>query len=391
MRNIPLSKVVSPVLEHPGAILILVITAWSFPGVPTRMAVIIAVITLIRSISTADLKACADLVPERSEEKAEKYDIVALAPDELLADPNIEIILNLTIPLVHAEVNSRILEAGKHVYCEKPLAVNLEDGKKTLALAKEKGLLVGCAPDTFLGGGIQQCRKIIDDGLIGDPVAAFAFFNCHGHETWHPNPEFYYKKGAGPMLDMGPYYLTALVNLLGPMKRICGSVSMASKERTITSEPLNGRKIVVETPTHLAGTVDFKSGAIATVTMSFEMYQSDLPRIEIHGTKGSLSVPDPNNFGGAIKMKLGSDEDWKEIEITDFTYTENSRGIGITDMSRALQAERSHRVSGDLSCHVLEAMLAFEQASDQGKAVRLETSCEKPAALPVGLKGGELD
>jgi predicted dehydrogenase len=313
-----------------------------------------------------------------------------MATGELLADPEIEMVLNLTVPLVHKEVNCQVLNAGKHVYCEKPLAVNLKDGKDTIALAKEKGLRVGCAPDTFLGGGIQTCRKLIDDGAIGQPVSAMAFMVCHGHESWHPDPEFYYQQGGGPMLDMGPYYLTALVNLLGPIKRISGSAGMAMKERTITSEKKYGKKVPVETPTHLTGAMDFTGGAIATVVMSFDVWKASVPRIEVHGTEGSLSVPDPNTFGGPVRLFKPGDKDWQEIEIKDFAYCGNSRGIGITDMAIAEQESRAHRVSGDLACHVLEAMLSFEQASVQGAVMNLETTCERPEALSTGLKDGEV-
>lgn len=332
-----------------------------------------------------DLKACADLVPERMEEKARQYNIKAMTTEELLADAEIEMVLNLTVPKVHRDVNCRILNAGKHAYCEKPLAINLKDGKDTLALAGEKGLRVGCSPDTFLGGSAQTCRKIIDDGLIGKPVSAMAFMVCHGHESWHPDPEFYYEKGGGPMLDMGPYYLSALVNLLGPIRRISASTGKALDERTITSEKKHGKKVLVQTPTHQAGIVDFADGAIATVVMSFDIWQSDLPRIEIHGTEGSISVPDPNGFGGSIKLRRAGENGWIDFAISDFGYTDNSRGIGISDMALAQQENRSHRVSGGPALHVLEALLAFEEASDSGKARMMETTCGRPEALPAGF------
>ncbi len=213
--------------------------------------------------------------------------------DELLADPGIDLVVNLTIPAVHAEVSQRALAAGKHVYSEKPLASRRVDGAATLALAREKGLRVGSAPDTFLGGGLQTCRKLIDDGAIGEPVAAVAFMTGHGPEGWHPDPEFFYKPGAGPMFDMGPYYLTALVSLLGPIVRVTGSTRVSFGERTIGSGPKQGQKIAVETPTHVAGVVDFAGGAVATIITSFDVWAANLPRIEIYGSEGLAQCARP--------------------------------------------------------------------------------------------------
>jgi predicted dehydrogenase len=209
----------------------------------------------------------------------------------LLSDPEIQIVVNLTIPKAHAEVCLQALEVGKHVYVEKPLATTREDAQKIIIKAKEKGLKVGCAPDTFLGGGIQTCRKLIDDGWIGTPVVSTAFMTCHGHESWHPDPEFYYKKGGGPMLDMGPYFLTALVNLMGPVQRVSGSAQITYPERTITSKPKYGDRIEVQVPTHVAGVLDFKSGAVGTIITSFDIWAANLPRIELYGSAGTLSVP----------------------------------------------------------------------------------------------------
>ena len=332
-----------------------------------------------------ELKACADLVPERMAQKADQYGILAMGTEDMLADPEIEIVLNLTIPKAHRDVNCRALEAGKHAYSEKPLAVNLKDGAETLALARNRGLRLGCAPDTFLGGAMQTCRKIIDDGLIGKPTSAMAFMGCHGHESWHSDPEFYYEPGAGPVLDMGPYYLTALVSLLGPVSRVAASTGKALEKRIITSEKKYGKRIPVQVPTHHAGVIDFANGAIATVVMSFDIWQSDTPCLEIHGTEGTLAVPDPNGFGGTIKLHRAGDDGWRDVEISDFVYTFGERGIGITDMALAAQEGRPHRVSGEMALHLLEVMLAFGEASDAGTALMMKTTCARPDPLPAAL------
>lgn len=338
-----------------------------------------------------EVVACADLIMERAQAKAEQYNIPkACTVEELLADPEIEIVVNLTIPKAHAEVCLAALNAGKNVYVEKPLAVTREDGQKILQTAKEKGLLVGGAPDTFLGAGIQTCRKIIDDGWIGQPVAATAFMMCHGHESWHPDPEFYYKVGGGPMFDMGPYYLTALISLMGPIKRVTGSAQITFPERVITSQPKYGTKITVDVPTHVAGILDFETGAVGTIITSFDVWASQLPRIEIYGSLATLSVPDPNTFGGPVFIKKAGDKEWKEMPLSH-GYAENSRGIGVADMAYALRTGRSHRANGELTYHVLDVMHAFHDASKEGKHIVVQSTCQRPAALPVGLNPGQLD
>jgi len=335
--------------------------------------------------------ACSDLIPERSEERAEEYGIPKVcSTEELMADPEIEMVLNLTTPDGHYEVARRTIEAGKSVYNEKPLAIELTEGRELLDMAKEVGVLVGGAPDTFLGGGIQTCRKLIDDGWIGEPVAANAFFTCRGHERWHPDPEFYYKKGGGPMFDMGPYYLTALVNLVGPIGQVKASARVTFPERTITSEPKYGAKIKVDVPTHVLGILDFRNGATGSILTSFDVWGAQLPRIEVYGTLGSLSVPDPNTFGGPVKVYLPQHEEWREAPIAH-GYTFNSRGLGVADMASALRNRRPHRANGDLTYHVLEAMHAFHAASDSEKTVKLESTVERPAPLPLGLIKGYVD
>jgi len=338
-----------------------------------------------------EVAACADLVPERAEEKAREYGVPkACTVEELLADPEIKIVVNLTIPIAHASVSLAALKAGKCVHNEKPLAISREDGKKMLQLAKRKGLLVGGAPDTFLGSGGQTCRKLIDDGVIGEPIGATAFMLCHGHESWHPSPEFYYKVGGGPMFDMGPYYLTALVNLMGPVKRVTGSARVTFPQRTITSKPKYGKKVKVDTPTHIAGVMDFANGAVGTITTSFDVWASGGHNpIEIYGTEGSLLVPDPNGFGGTVKVKRFDKDDWREVPTTKFA--ENARGFGVADMAVALQTGRPHRANGAVAYHVLDIMHAFHDASKSNSHVKLRSKCERPLALPTGLKTGKLD
>jgi predicted dehydrogenase len=338
-----------------------------------------------------DIVACADLIAERARSRVQEFDVPkACTVEELLADPEIEIVLNLTTPNAHAEVALAALEAGKSVYNEKPLAIKRKDGRRIVDLAEQKGLLVGGAPDTFLGGGIQTCRKLIEDGWIGEPVAATAFMMGHGHESWHPDPEFYYKIGGGPMFDMGPYYVTALVTLIGAVRRVTGSTRITFAERTITSEPKYGQKIVVDVPTHVAGILDFASGAIGTIVTSFDVWGGQLPYIEVYGTRASLSVPDPNTFGGPVRIRQAGSREWQEVPLTH-GYTENSRGLGVADMAYALRSGRPHRANGNLTYHVLDIMHAIHDASDREEHVKLGSTVERPAPLPVGLREGLLD
>jgi predicted dehydrogenase len=338
-----------------------------------------------------EVVACADLMMDRAREAAEKFGIPkACTTDELLADLEIEIVINLTIPAVHEEVALKAIEAGKSVYNEKPLALNRDQGLRILEAAAARGVRVGCAPDTFLGGGGQTCRHLIDEGAIGRPVAAVAFMLGSGHETWHPDPEFYYKPGGGPMFDMGPYYLTALVNLMGPVRRVTGATSISFPERTITSQPKHGQVITVEVPTHVTGLMDFQNGAVGTIITSFDIKASQLPRIQVYGTEGSISVPDPNQFGGTIGLWRSRENGWEEVPA-EGAYVENSRSLGVADMAAAIRAGRPHRASGELAFHVLDLMQAFHDASDTGRHVELTSHCERPAPLPLDLPYGRVD
>jgi len=344
-----------------------------------------------KTFEILDIVACADIIPERAQAKAEQYQVPkACTPEELLADPEIEIVVNLTIPKAHFEVSLAALEAGKSVYSEKPLAVTRAEGRRLLEVARQRGLLIGCAPDTFMGGGLQTCRKLVDDGWIGEPVAATAFMMCHGHESWHPDPEFYYQVGGGPMFDMGPYYLTALVSLIGPVRRVTGSTRITFPERLITSQPKFGKRIQVETPTHVAGVMDFANGAVGTIIVTFDVWATQLPRIEIYGTDGSLGVPDPNGFGGPVWVRRAGAGEWTQMPLTH-GYVKQSRGLGIADMAYALRSGRPQRANGNLAYHVLDIMQAFLDASETGRHVELASTCERPTSLPLGLREGVLD
>jgi predicted dehydrogenase len=333
------------------------------------------------------LSAVTDLVEERAKEAAEKYKVKhSKTVDDLVNDPEVDVVLNITLPQSHHEVAMKAVRAGKHVYNEKPLTVKREQAAELLKAAAAKGVRVGGAPDTFLGAGIQTCRKLIDDGWIGKPIAATAFMMNHGHEHWHPAPEFYYKPGAGPMFDMGPYYLTALVNLLGPVSRVSGSAQKGFEKRVISSEPLAGTEITVDVPTHIAGVLDFSGGAVGTVITSFDVWASSMPWIEIYGTEGTLQVPDPNYFRGTVKLRRFRAETWSEIPLVmesadNCSANDNCRGIGITDLAEAVVEGRPHRASGELAAHVLEVMHGIHDASASGSYYKLTTTCERPAPL----------
>lgn len=327
--------------------------------------------------------ACADIDQARAQAKAEAYGVPrACTPAELLADPAIELVINLTVPLAHAEVALAALAAGKSVYNEKPLAAERADGRRMLELAAEKGLRVGGAPDTFLGGGLQMCRALIDSGAIGRPVAASASFLSRGMEHWHPNPTFFFQRGGGPLFDMGPYYLTALINLLGPVRRLAGSAEKFHAERIVTSEPMRGTRIPVEVPTHVTALLEFDSGAVGTLVTTFDVAEGYGADLVIYGTEGALRLPDPNTFGGPVRLRRGNE--WQEIPI-DRANVENSRGIGVADMAAAMRAGRPHRASGELAFHVLDVMHAIHESAAAGQHLSPESSCERPNMLPAGL------
>ena len=329
-----------------------------------------------------ELIGVCDLIRERAEQAQEKYQIKKLyeTMEDAFADKEVDIILNLTRPYEHFEVTKAALLAGKHVYSEKPLGACFEEGKALVALAEEKQLLLGGAPDTFLGSGIQTCRRLIDDGFIGDPIGAAAFMICHGHETWHPDPEFYYKYGGGPMLDMGPYYITALVNLIGGVSGVTGVTKTSFPQRTITSQPKNGTIVDVDVPTYITGILNFDNGAVGTIFTTFDVFYNQQARLEIYGTKGTLLVPDPNTFGGPIKLLRPEDGEYKEMPLM-YDYKENSRGLGLADMAKALQTGRDCRAAYQQTNHVLEILTSFEKSSKEGRYIPLETRYKR--ALPM--------
>lgn len=325
--------------------------------------------------------AVADRDPARAEARAGEFGAACAGVGDLLDDDAVHVILNLTTPDAHAEIALAAVAAGKHVYNEKPLTIRRRDARRLLASAEARGLLVGAAPDTFLGGGIATCQRLIESGAIGTPVAATAFMMCHGHESWHPDPAFYYARGGGPLFDMGPYYLTALVHLLGPVARVTGMARATFPTRTITSAAYlsradaasRGPSIAVETPTHVAGTLEFDSGAIGTLIMSFDVWHHSLPHLEIHGSEGSMQCPDPNTFGGPVRVRGGGDRERRDVPITS-GRTDNARGIGVEDLCRCVLEKREEpAASGRLAYHVLDVMHSMLDAAECGERVEVES------------------
>ena len=351
-----------------------------------------------RQYPILNVVALADLDLERAKSQAAKYGIAkACSVDELIADPSIEITLNLTIPAAHVPISLQSLEAGKHTFCEKPLGVTREEGRTLVDTATKKGLRVGCAPDTFLGAGIQTARKLIDDGAIGRPLAFTAFTMSRGHEHWHPSPEFYYEAGGGPMFDMGPYYLTALMQLFGPIRRVSALATIAIKERTILSKPKFGKRILGQTPDHVSGSIEFENGVVGTIIASFATraatYDGRNP-IHVFGDAGALKVPDPNAFDGPVMYcKFGGADGEKDeyAEVPQTFVTGYGRAIGLADMASAIRHNRPHRCSLDQSFGVLDAMQGFLDSSATGQAILMTPGYTRPAAMDGTLGFGVLD
>lgn len=347
---------------------------------------------ITKTFKEIELLGVCDLIRERAENAKEKYNIPKIydTMHDAFEDEEVDIVLNLTRPNEHYEVTKAALDAGKHVYSEKPLGATLEEGEKLVALAEKMKLLLGGAPDTFMGSGIQTCRKLIDDGFIGKPIGAAAFMICHGHETWHPDPEFYYKHGGGPMLDMGPYYITALVNLLGGVSGVTGVVKSTFPQRTITSQPKSGTIIDVDVPTFITGILNFDSGAIGTIFTTFDVFYNQQARFEIYGSEGTLIVPDPNCFGGPIQLLRPEDGEYKEMPLV-FDYKENSRGLGLADMAKALQTGRSFRADYHQTYHVLEILTSFEKSSKAGAYYPMKTKYTRGEPMHHNPINGILD
>ncbi len=342
-----------------------------------------AYVTGCRLFDAIELTSCADLRMEAAEAMAKECDLKAMTVEELLASPDLDIIINLTIPAVHAEVTNRILESGKHAYSEKPLGLTVAEGRTILETAAKKNLRVGCAPDTFLGAGLQTCRKLIDDGSIGKVIGGTAMMLGAGPEGWHPNPGFFYKVGGGPMFDMGPYYITALIHLLGPVKSVSAVTLKSSETRIATSEARNGEVLPVEVSTHYTGNLAFKSGPVITMVISFDVQAHHHKPIEIYGTEGSLTVPDPNSFGGPVELSRKGSGTWESQTLTH-PYESNSRGAGVADMAEAIIKGVPHRCSGQLAFHVLEVMETFEVSSREGRTIELSGIGNQPDALEPG-------
>ncbi|BDP43539.1 oxidoreductase (plasmid) [Deinococcus aetherius] len=348
-----------------------------------------AYLKIARELELFEVKAVTDIDPGRAQAQATEHGTRAMTREELLADPEIVAVVNLTPPAAHAEVSLGALRAGKHVYSEKPLAVEREDGRAILREAEERGLRVGCAPDTFLGAGLQTGRELLDAGAIGRPVAATAFFMGSGPESWHPSPDFFYQPGAGPLFDMGPYYLTALINMLGAVTRVGGSAVKAFEERVVGSGARQGEKIGVNTPTHVTAQLGFGGGQAATFIASFDTPASELPRIEVYGTEGTLSLPDPNTFGGPLRLRRRGAEEWETVELTR-PFHSNARGIGLADMLDAIAHGTPHRASGDLAFHVLDVMHTILEAAEQERTLAPGSYAERPEALaaqPAWFRG----
>ena len=338
------------------------------------------------------LVGVCDLVPSRAEEARRQWNIpkVYETMHDAFADPEVDIVLNLTRPHEHFEVTAKALEAGKHVYTEKPLGASLEEGVKLRDLAQRKGLMLGGAPDTFMGAGTQTCRRLIDDGHIGTPIGSAAHMICRGHEGWHPDPAFYYQFGGGPMLDMGPYYLTAMINLLGGIDRVMSASKRSFPRRVIASEPLAGTVIDVEVSTYVAGTVRYASGAFGTLFATFDVHYPTQAKLEIFGSEGTLEVPDPNTFGGPVRLYRQGMPGFMEIPLM-YGYAENSRGLGLADMSKALATGRPARADAQQIFHVLEAMESFEISAREERWIKLQSPYERRPAMVHPIVKGILD
>ncbi|MEP7241159.1 MAG: Gfo/Idh/MocA family oxidoreductase [Devosia sp.] len=337
-----------------------------------------------------DIRAIADMKPEVAAAKAAEFGVKTKSVEALLADPAIDIVVNLTIPRAHVAVGLKAIAAGKHVYGEKPLGVTYAEGKKLVAAAKTAGLRLGSAPDTFLGGSHQQARAVIDCGRLGTIVGGTVFFACPGHEYWHPDPAFYYDVGGGPVLDMGPYYITTLINLLGPIKAVQAMSLTPHKKRPIRSEAKKGQMMPVRVATHVTGTLQFVSGALIQVTLSFDVPKHSHLPYELYGTEASMLVPDPNMFGGVVKVAAPRAESWEEVPVTIPYADANYRSLGVADMAHGILNDRPHRANGELALHALEVMEAFEVASKSGEIVRIRSRAERPAPITTSLKRGRI-
>jgi predicted dehydrogenase len=331
------------------------------------------------------LRAIADIDLDRAAAVAADQGAEAMSVDALLAHPEVDVVLNLTIPQAHAEIALAALDAGKHVYGEKPLALDVAQATPVLERAAALGLRVGSAPDTVLGTGIQTARAVLDAGSIGVPLGAAVAWTAPGHELWHPAPAFYYQPGGGPLFDMGPYYLTSLVTFFGPVVRVSGATSRSARERTVATGPQAGTAIPVEVETHVTALLEHASGVISTVTVSFDVWATRVPLFEVYGTEGTLSVPDPNHFSGAVAIATSTHREFRDVPVAA-GYAEAGRGYGLADLARAIETDRPHRASGDLAFHVLEIMEAVLAAGARHEVITLTSTIDRPDAVPLGAR-----
>ncbi|WP_051389405.1 Gfo/Idh/MocA family protein [Arthrobacter sp. 35W] len=336
----------------------------------------------IDSIDSLNLVAVTDLDPARAREAAAgRAGVRAMPLPELLADPEVDVVLNLTVPAAHAEVALAAIAAGKDVYGEKPLAATTADARRIMDAAAAAGTAVGCAPDTVLGTGIQTAREAVDRGLIGTPISATATMIGPGPEPWHPNPDFFYAPGGGPLMDMGPYYVSALITLLGPVSRVMGAASRTRDVRTIGSGPRAGESIPVSVDTHVTGLLTHASGAISTLVMSFDGVGTQASCIEVHGDMGSLVVPDPNGFRGQVQLRTLGSAEWETV-ATSAGYAPAGRGIGLADMAAA-PGGAGGRAGGELALHALDVMESVLASAHSQQSVGIQSSCRRPAMVPL--------
>jgi predicted dehydrogenase len=347
----------------------------------------------LRRYDGLEVVACADVDRDAAGRAAERHGVPrALAPDQLLEDPAVEVVVNLTPPSHHSTESRRALEAGKHVYSEKPLALTSAEGRGLVALADRLGLGLGCAPDTFLGPAVQTARRALDAGSIGDVVAAVAFVSEHGYEHFHPNVASFYRPGGGPLLDLGPYYVTALVSCLGPVRSAVGAHKRHFPERVVGTGPRKGERIPVRVPTHVTGALEFAGGALVTLIASWDIWSTHLPFIELYGETGSLSLPNPDLFAGPVALRRAGPEELEQPppspgelpweELPPVSGAGACRGAGVADLAAALAEAREPRASGRLALHVLGALEALARAGETGRRVLVEDLRERPA--PVG-------
>jgi predicted dehydrogenase len=343
-----------------------------------------------RRFPQIEIRGVADLDRERAQARSAEFGPPVRTVPDLLADPAIDIVLNLTTPAAHAPVALQAIAAGKHVYGEKPLAASTAQARHMLDAAAAAGVRIGCAPDTFLGGGHQSARRLLDDGAIGRPLGGTAFLMLAGHERWHPDPDFYYlREGGGPMFDMGPYYLTDLVQLLGPVREVVAFGTIGRAPRVIAKGPRAGSVVPVECTTHVAGLLRFEAGAVVQIATSFEVWAHKHTPIELYGTEGSLAVPDPNRFGGEVELSRAGDA-WQAMPLTHGYADDNYRILGVVDMAVAIAEGRPHRASGELAYHVLEVMEALVGSSEGRGIVAIASRCARPEPMPAGLQTGEM-